>query len=185
MIDVSDGEESNEIQSRAIKKLCFIADPRYESLSVRIGVSPDTIGRCRRELGLLPRNCIIQEAVNLLSFAVGAVVGRWDVRIVNSQTEPPVLGVFDASPQCPPAMLQNETGAPASATPEGYPFRINWDGIIVDDEEHEDDILHRVRETLEVIWGDQADGIKGNLQYTRRQRTARLFPQARKGRLLG
>jgi hypothetical protein len=159
-IEGSDDEESDDIQSRAIKKLCFIADPRYESLSVRIGVSPDAIGRCRRELGLWPRNGTIQEARNLLSFAVGAIVGRWDVRIVDGLTAAPCLDVFGASPQCPPAMLQDETGSPAKSAPEGYPLRVVWDGIIVDDAEHDDDILRRVRDSLEVIWKDRADAIE-------------------------
>ena len=125
-IDDSDDEESDDIQSRAIKKLCFVADPRYESLSVRLGVSPDAVGHCRRELGLLPQHCTTQEAINLLSIAVGVIAGRWDIRIVSGLTPARFLDVFDASPPCAPAMLQDETGMPATSAPGGYPIRVGW-----------------------------------------------------------
>jgi hypothetical protein len=36
-IPAGDDEENDDIQSRAVNKLSFIADPRYESLSVQIG----------------------------------------------------------------------------------------------------------------------------------------------------
>lgn len=155
-----DDEENDDIQSRAVNKLCFIADPRYESLSVQIGVSPDAISRCRRELDLFPQMGTVQEALDLLSLAVGAVVGRWDVRSAFGQDAAPVLDAFDASPQSLPAMLKDETGMVASVTPEGYPVRVHWDGIIVDDAEHEDDIVRGVQHALEVFWKERADAIE-------------------------
>ena len=57
-------------------------------------------------------------------------------------------------------MLQDETGSPVKSAPEGYPLRVVWDGIIVDDAEHDDDIVRRVRDALEVIWKDRADAIE-------------------------
>jgi hypothetical protein len=161
-VDDVDNEESDDIQSRAIKKLCFIADPRYESLSVRIGVSSDAIGSCRRELGLLPNDATIREACNLLSFAVGVIVGRWDARIASGASKVLVFDAFGASPRCPPAMLQDNTGMPVPEAPTGYPLRLGWDRecIIVDDAEHDDDIVRRVRDAVEVIWGDCADAIE-------------------------
>ena len=43
---------------------------------------------------------------------------------------------------------------------DGYPLRIDWDGILVDDLGHEDDIIRRVQNVLEVIWKDRADAIE-------------------------
>ena len=57
-------------------------------------------------------------------------------------------------------MLQGDDGLPASSSPDGYPFRIDWDGILVDDPDHPDDIIRRVRDVLEVIWKDRADAIE-------------------------
>jgi hypothetical protein len=155
-----DDEETDDIQSRAIKKLSFVADPLYESLSVRIGVSPDAIGRCRRESGFLPKNRLIQEALNLLSLAVGTVVGRWDIRIESGMSAPPVVGEFGANPRCPPAMLQDITGSAATTSPESYPLRVKWDGIVVDDLEDDDDIVRLVRAALEIISKDEAEAVE-------------------------
>lgn len=49
---------------------------------------------------------------------------------------------------------------------EEYPIRISWDGILVDDpgfnggQPHRDDIVRRVREVLELLWGDRAQAIE-------------------------
>jgi hypothetical protein len=43
---------------------------------------------------------------------------------------------------------------------EGYPIQIAWDGIIVDDADHQADILRRVREVSERLWGDCAERIE-------------------------
>ena len=60
----------------------------------------------------------------------------------------------------PPGMLQGPDGLPATDAPEGYPIRIDWDGILVDDLDHPDDIVRRVRDVLEVIWKDRAEAIE-------------------------
>ena len=59
-------------------------------------------------------------------------------------------------------MLQNAAGLPAvpEEVPADYPLRISWPGILVDDDGHPEDIVARVREALQVIWGEQADGIE-------------------------
>ena len=41
-----------------------------------------------------------------------------------------------------------------------YPLRIDWDGILVDDPEHADDIARRVRDVLAVIWQERAAAIE-------------------------
>ena len=59
-------------------------------------------------------------------------------------------------------MLQNSKGLPAEPkdVPADYPLRISWPGILVDDENHPEDIVARVREVLEVIWKDRTDAIE-------------------------
>ena len=57
-------------------------------------------------------------------------------------------------------MLQEPDGLPATQNPHGYPLRIDWDGILVDDPDHPDDVIRRVRDVLEVIWKDRADAIE-------------------------
>lgn len=44
--------------------------------------------------------------------------------------------------------------------PQDYPIKIDWDGILLDDSEHDDDIARCLREILEVIWKDRAEAIE-------------------------
>jgi hypothetical protein len=54
----------------------------------------------------------------------------------------------------------SEDGLPLQTTPEGYRLCIGWDGIFVDDPDHSDDIIRRVRDVEEVIWNDRAEAIE-------------------------
>jgi hypothetical protein len=57
-------------------------------------------------------------------------------------------------------MLQGADGLPATHLPKDYPLRISWEGIIADDPDRSDDMVHRVREVLEVIWKGRAETIE-------------------------
>jgi hypothetical protein len=99
----------------------------------------------------------------LISFLVGATFGRWDIRYATGERQPPELpDPFDPLPVCPPGMLQNTEGLPAEPkdVPAEYPLRIFWPGILVDDENHREDIVARVRQAIEVIWKDRAEVIE-------------------------
>jgi|BioPla2DNA2_1021312.scaffolds.fasta_scaffold10761_2 hypothetical protein len=126
----------------------------------------------------------------LLSWCVGVAFGRWDVRIaLDPALAPKLPDPFDPLPVCPPGMLVGPDGLPAepnrivseewlSARPDAntlppdgsvknptipdseYPLRISWDGVLVDDPGHENDIVRRVRDVLEVIWKDRAEAIE-------------------------
>lgn len=97
----------------------------------------------------------------LISHAVGCVVGRWDVRYAAGLTVYPNLpGPFEPLPASPPGMLQNADRVPVRVTTNGYPLHIKHDGIIPDDPDHSDDIVRRVREVLELIWKDRAEAIE-------------------------
>src|SRR5271157_1384044 len=97
----------------------------------------------------------------LVSYAVGCVLGRWDVRFATGGKPAPTLpDPFDPLPVCSPGMLQEADGLPATQNPHGYPLRIDWDGILVDDPDHSDDIIRRVRDVLEVIWKERSDSIE-------------------------
>ncbi|MEX2121597.1 MAG: BREX-1 system adenine-specific DNA-methyltransferase PglX [Pirellulales bacterium] len=98
---------------------------------------------------------------SLVSYCVGVAFGRWDVRLaLDPGLIRKVAGPFDPLPVCCPGMLQGGDGLPANKPPEGYPLRIDWDGVLVDDNEHGDDIVGRVREVLELIWTDRAEAIE-------------------------
>lgn len=60
---------------------------------------------------------------------------------------------------------EGSVGKPTIADDE-YPIRISWDGILVDDpgfggiSPHRDDVVRRVREVLDSIWGDRVTEIE-------------------------
>jgi hypothetical protein len=97
----------------------------------------------------------------LVPYATGCIVGRWDLRYATGERPTPELpDPFDPLPVCSPGMLQDDDGLPLQTTPAGYPLRIDLDGILVDDSNHSDDIIRRVRDILEVIWKDRAEAIE-------------------------
>ncbi len=126
-------------------------------------------------------------SAGLISFALGCVVGRWDIRVSLKPTLTATFqGPFDPLPICAPAALVDSDGIPAQsgkivseewlkARPSAicapnenvlqrstisnmeYPLRVNWDGIVVDDEEHEDDIVLRTRDVFELVCESQGD----------------------------
>jgi hypothetical protein len=131
-----------------------------------------------------------ETAETLISYAVGVALGRWDVRLAqDSSLAPEMNDVFAALPVCPPAMLVGTNGLPARSgnisscewlvarrklhgvPPAGavrvpvipddeYPVHIDWDGLLVDDPGHPDDIVDRVRGVLEFLFRTRAGEIE-------------------------
>ncbi|MBS1828810.1 MAG: BREX-1 system adenine-specific DNA-methyltransferase PglX [Acidobacteria bacterium] len=118
---------------------------------------------------------------DVLSFAVGAAMGRWNIchRAAPFDGLSHEEDLFAPYPVCSPAMLQGPDGLPETRSPGPYPLRINWDGVLVDDPEHADDIIRRVRDVLEAIWKARAEaveaessqvlGLAGLREYMRKQ----------------
>jgi hypothetical protein len=101
------------------------------------------------------------EASSLTSYLLGAAFGRWDIRYATGDRQPPELpDPFAQLPICPPGMLQSGDGLPAEPrdVPVEYPLRVSWPGILVDDADHSEDIVARVREAIKVIWKLDAEG---------------------------
>jgi hypothetical protein len=108
-----------------------------------------------------------QLITDLLSYAVGCTCGRWDVRFVTEEQQPPVLpDPFAPLPVCSPGMLTGNDGLLLCKSPLDYPLRVSWDGILVDDLGPDDanprreDIVRRVREILDLIWGAGSEAIE-------------------------
>lgn len=102
-----------------------------------------------------------QLVIDLLSYTVGCTFGRWDVRFATGEKSAPELpDPFAPLPVCSPGMLAGTDGLPLSETPPGYPIPIAWDGILVDDTNHPNDITRRIREVLEIIWKNNANNIE-------------------------
>jgi len=145
------------------------------------------------EPGFPKREILVQR---MLSYFVGCIFGRWDIRItLNPSLAPKLPDPFDPLPVCPPGMLVGVDGLPAEPNrivseewlrarpdantlpPDGsvknltvpdseYPFRISWEGVLVDDpgfngdQPHRDDIVRRVREVFDLLWKDKSHEVE-------------------------
>jgi len=128
-----------------------------------------------------PRN----QYVPFVSYAIGCAFGRWDIRFALAPSLAPALpGPFDPLPVCAPGMLVAPDGLPAGqgrivskewimARPDAitlppaesvtdpiiadvdYLLHLNWDGILLDDPDHPEDVVGRVREVLELLWPER------------------------------
>ena len=99
----------------------------------------------------------------LVSYLCGCILGRWDIRYATGEKPAPELpDPFAPLPACPPGMLQNAQGLPATEAevPAGYPLFISWAGILCDDAGHPEDIEARTRDAVRVIWGEKAEAIE-------------------------
>jgi len=98
---------------------------------------------------------------SLISYLLGSLFGRWDVRYATGEKIPPELpDPFAPLPACSPGMIQGEDKLPLIEAPPEYPLKIDDDGILVDDEYHPEDIVTRIREVITLLWGDRADSIE-------------------------
>jgi 23S rRNA G2445 N2-methylase RlmL len=167
---------------RAITKKAYFADRKLELLCGALQAHPSVIVGKRRRMKLLPEIEVFNHVDSLISYAVGCIYGRWDIR---SAIDPSVISnpssPLDLPPVCSPGMLvdldgfpvlsthiSNEEWHPARAnaiTPQtgadirnptisdaAYPIQVAWDGILVDDPEHPSDIVRGVRDVLTVLW---------------------------------
>jgi hypothetical protein len=102
-----------------------------------------------------------QLTADMLSYFVGCVSARWDVRYATGESPASELpDPFAPLPICAPGALTGADGLPLRKSPPGYPLRVDWDGILVDDPEHDDDIIRRVRDVLELLWQKRAEEIE-------------------------
>ncbi len=98
-----------------------------------------------------------------LSYCLGVVFGRWDLRVAcidRSVRELP--DPFAPLSICSPGMLQNGEGLPAEPNdvPADYPIDIVWNGILVDDAGHPSDIENHIRKVLQEIWKERSEAIE-------------------------
>jgi hypothetical protein len=100
----------------------------------------------------------IQLMDSLVSYGLGCTFGRWDVRIALADFCPPdPSGPFAPLPVCAPGALTGENGLPVTEAPDGYPLRLDADGISVDDPHHDDDVVLRVSGVFELLWPHRAN----------------------------
>jgi hypothetical protein len=145
----------HETCSRAMEQAIQLAQ---EALST-VGLALDRdVEANQRKIGT-EKDGVLNGPIPIVSFAVGASFGRWDVRLPASDIRT-VVDLFAPPPTCPPGVLQGRNGLPLETAPQGYPLAVREDGILVDDSEHPSDIVRCVRDALEVMYAERAGGIE-------------------------
>jgi hypothetical protein len=88
--------------------------------------------------------------------------GRWDIRIATGEVKAaPVPDAFSLIGPWSPGMLVR---ADSGQVPSGYPINlIAHDGLVVDDPNHPDDIVRRLRNIIECIWLDRAESAESEI----------------------
>lgn len=152
-------EESGGNRQIAVKS--YYVSRHLEVLAKSLNVNPKHIAKVAAERHLIPDGVDCEFAQTGLSYTVGCTFGRWDIRFATGEKQAPELpDPFAPLPACSPGMLTDKHGLPLRETPTNYPIQIDWNGILVDDPDHPDDIIRRVRDVLEVIWGDKSEAIE-------------------------
>jgi hypothetical protein len=150
------------INGRFITVKSYYADRHLEVISHTYKVNPKIVITEFTKNYLNGKN-LTEITVKLLSFGIGIVFGRWDINyVVGTVHTSKHPNPFSPLLACPPGMLQNDQGLPATQNDiqADYPLRISWSGIIVDDEAHLEDIEWRIRDVLHIIWREHAEAIE-------------------------
>lgn len=147
------------LRADAIKSLSMI-----EEMLNSEGYALDSTVSSHTKNAISSHDCFLGAENRWLSYSLGCAFGRWDIRFATGERPAPgPPAPFDPLPVCPPGMLQNERGMPATPAevPADYPLSITWSGILVDDPGHpEHDIGSRLQQVLEVLFPANADAIE-------------------------
>jgi hypothetical protein len=148
-------EGIRSINSQALAMLSDFSQDAMSELEEAAGAEP-ALSSC------IPLVAHMQEGIlhpaEILQWAVGVCCARWDIRFATGDRQ--AKGVSDptsAFAPCPPGMLQGKDGLPATESPKGYPAQVCWDGILVDDSDHPNDVVRRVQRVLELVLKEAAD----------------------------
>jgi len=97
-------------------------------------------------------------ATQIVSYLVGCVFGRWDIRFATGdRSAPPRKELFGPLPPHAPGAFIDR------GTKSNYPLELPDSGILVDDEGKHFDIVARIREAMRIIWKEHSDIVEEEL----------------------
>jgi hypothetical protein len=133
----------------------YVADRRLELTAHGLGVSPQRVVQARRAAKLSPPEHERQVAEDALSYLVGCIMGRWDIRVgLDPASAMPKIGVADPVPLCPPGMLTGPDEFPVREAPAGYPLSLPPSRLLVDEHGHDWDVEASLLRAGAVLWQD-------------------------------
>lgn len=97
-------------------------------------------------------------SAELVSWAVGVAVGRFDVALATGARPIPIEPEpFAPLPACSPGMLSGKNGLPLLRPTTDYPLSFPETGVLVDDPGHKQDLVVAVRGVFDTVFGVDAD----------------------------
>lgn len=148
---------------RSITKKCYFVNRKTELLSQYFGINIKSLYIQRQQQKLIPSSKFVEETKRFVSYIIGIIFGRWNVQFAIEGSQPPIVSdPFLPLPVSPPGMLQTNKGLPAEQKDisADYPVQIFWSGILVDDENHPNNIDVQVRNGIQTIWKDRSEAIE-------------------------
>jgi hypothetical protein len=156
----SQSGEALSARDHAARILAENEEEASKAMASEIGLSKEDSEFIEREI--LPRwkdrstaNWFVErEEISFLSYLVGLLFGRWDVRSLQADKRPGLIcDPFESLPVCPVGQLQNAKGLPGSPleVSESYPLSVCWGGILVLDNGHTLDVLNQVNLLIELL----------------------------------
>lgn len=147
-----DGPQTLEVETSAGS---YLFDARIEGLCRALQRHPSVIVDSAHRVGLLPRGELQQSAADLVSYLVGIVFGRWDLRIGQDPGRAPAApDLFEPVPIYPPGMLADDDEMPAREALAGYPLELPPDRLLLDEPGHPWDIEECVRRVAAELFDD-------------------------------
>jgi hypothetical protein len=151
------------------KKMYWVSR-RIELMSRVLSVHPASIVQTLVKESPSNPSDVMEIALCLVSWLVGAAFGRWDIRyLTEGKLTKEFEDPFSELPPCSPGTLRNDAGLPLmkedvddlmSSGLWTYPVDIPWSGILSDDPGHRFDLTHRVEKLIDMIWSQKADGFR-------------------------
>jgi hypothetical protein len=137
----------------------FVAEPdETTSTEIVVGTEPDNESEAEEDSEPDLNSDVVTLAAELVSWAVGVSLGRFDVRLATgSRPWPEEPDPFALLPVCSPAMLTVSNGEPLPITPAGYPVKFPENGILVDDPGHGSNLVSAVRAVFDEVFQTSAD----------------------------
>jgi len=128
-----------------------------EKIAHSLQVHPESVATRRQALGLYRPQDFAQAVADLISYCIGCLFGRWDIRIGAGQLEPPPLpDPEDGLPLYPPGALRPDSPPLEPAGPPAQLIERSASlGILVDDQGHKQDLAAGVEACLAYLFGEE------------------------------
>jgi len=147
-------------EARFIRVQHQVIDRRVELAALALGRSPSVLVDYAVQHELVPPDRLTEAARDLVSYLVGAALGRFDVRLAHgTRPLPESQALFDPVGCLAPGQLVGENGVAATQAPPGYPLDLPSAGVLVDEPGHAYDIEARILAAARVVLGGDTDSI--------------------------